>query len=307
MASTCAANLALMHAGVPMKKHVAGIAMGLASNDKKWKVLTDLQDLEDGNGGMDFKFTSTKDGITAVQMDTKTRGLNIDMIKATIPQMRKAIDDILKVMKKAIKEPSKDLSEFAPRIITFYIDPEKIRDVIGPGGKVISAITAELDLKIDMEDDGQVLITTYDAENGKKAEKKIREIVREIEVGDLFEEAECVKIMPFGAFINLTPGKDGFLHVSEIEWGHVNKVTDRVNMGDKIRVKVTKIDRGKIDVSMKVLTPKPEGYVEKPRRPRQSSGGRDRRGPPRGGGRGGDRRGGGGGRDRRSGGGERRH
>ncbi len=282
MAATCAANMALMDAGVPMKKHVAGIAMGLASDGKRWKVLTDLQDLEDGNGGMDFKFTSTKDGITAAQMDMKTRGLTPEMIKATLPQMRKAIKEILDLMKKAIPEPSKEMSEYAPRIISFYIDPEKIKDVIGPGGKIISAITSELDLKIDLEDSGLVLITTFNAENGKQAEKMIREIVRVIEVGDIFEEATVVKIMPFGAFINLTPGKDGFLHVGEIEWGHVNKVTDRVNLSDKIRVKVTRIERGKVDVSMKALLPKPEGYVERPRKPRYDS----RRGPPR---RGGDK------------------
>lgn len=270
MGATCGSTLSLMDAGVPIKKPVAGIAMGLASDGKRWKVLTDIQDLEDGPGGMDFKFTSTRDGITAIQMDTKTRGLTKDMIRATFPQMRKAINEILDVMEKAIPEPRKELSQHAPRIIHFMIDPEKIRDVIGPGGKVIRAITDELDLKIDINDDGMVMITTTDVGNGKQAEKMIREIVRVVEVGEIFEEATVVKIMPFGAFVNLTPSTDGMLHVSEIEWGRVEKVTDRVNLGDKLKVKVIKIDQGKVDVSLKALIPKPEGYVEPQRRPRRS-------------------------------------
>ncbi|KYK29881.1 MAG: hypothetical protein AYK23_01470 [Candidatus Proteinoplasmatales archaeon SG8-5] len=270
MGATCGSTLSLMDAGVPIKKPVAGIAMGLASDGKKWKILTDIQDLEDGPGGMDFKFTGTRNGVTAIQMDTKTRGLSKDMVKATMPQMRKALNEILDTMQKAIPEPRKELSPHAPRIIHFYIDPEKIGDVIGPGGKVIRAITDELDLKIDINDDGMVMITTTDAEKGAQAEKMIRDIVRVVEVGEIFEEAVVVKIMPFGAFCNLTPGQDGMLHVSEIEWGHVNKVTDRVNLGDKLRVKVIKIDQGKVDVSMKALIPKPEGYVERPRKPRRS-------------------------------------
>jgi polyribonucleotide nucleotidyltransferase len=292
MGSTCGSTLALMDAGVPIKKPVAGIAMGMASDGKRWKVLTDLQDLEDGAGGMDFKFTSTRDGITAIQMDTKTRGLTRDMIKATFPPMRKAINEIIDVMTKAIPEPRKELSPYAPRIIYFMIDPEKIRDVIGPGGKVIRSITDELDVKIDIEDNGQVMITTTDPEKGKEAESIIRDIVRVVEVDDIFEEAEVVKIMSFGAFVKLTPGTDGMLHVSQIDWPRVERVTDRLGLGDKVKVKVIKIEQGKVDVSMKVLLPKPEGYVEPPRRPR--SGGPLRRGGDR---RGGDRRGGG---DRRN-------
>jgi polyribonucleotide nucleotidyltransferase len=292
MGSTCGSTLALMDAGVPIKKPVAGIAMGMASDGKRWKVLTDLQDLEDGAGGMDFKFTSTRDGITAIQMDTKTRGLTRDMITATFPPMRKAINEIIDVMTKAIPEPRKELSPYAPRIIYFMIDPEKIRDVIGPGGKVIRSITDELDVKIDIEDNGQVMITTTDPEKGKEAESIIRDIVRVVEVDDIFEEAEVVKIMSFGAFVKLTPGTDGMLHVSQIDWPRVERVTDRLGLGDKVKVKVIKIEQGKVDVSMKVLLPKPEGYVEPPRRPR--SGGPLRRGGDR---RGGDRRGGG---DRRN-------
>jgi polyribonucleotide nucleotidyltransferase len=272
MAATCGSSLALMDAGVPIKKAVAGIAMGMASDGKKFKILTDIQDMEDGPGGMDFKFTSTKDGITAIQMDTKTRGLSWEIIESTFGQMRKAITQILSVMDKSISKPKSELSPYAPRIIYFMIDPEKIGNVIGPGGKVIRAITEEFDVQIDIEDDGTVLITSMDADRAKAAEKQIKELVRVVEVGEIFEEAEVVKIMNFGAFINLTPGQDGFLHVSNIDWRRVEKVTDRVNLGDKIKVKVIKIEDGKVDVSMKALIPKPEGYVDRPPRrgPRKS-------------------------------------
>jgi polyribonucleotide nucleotidyltransferase len=275
MASTCGSTLALMDAGVPIRKPVAGMAMGLASNGKKWKVLTDLQDMEDGKGGMDFKFTSTEEGCTAIQMDTKTPGLTIDIIKATFPQMRKAVSEVLDVLTKAIPEPRKDLSEFAPRIISLTIDPEKIGDVIGPGGKMIRSMCEDFEVQIDVEDDGTIMITSEDSLNAKLAEKKIRSIVRTLEVGDIFEDAEVVKIMPFGAFVKLTEKVDGLLHVSEIEWGHVDKVTDRVQLGDRIRVKVIAIDRGKVEVSMKALTPRPEGVKDSGRKPQ-------RRGPPRG-------------------------
>ncbi len=285
MGSTCGSTLALMDAGVPIKKPVGGIAMGIATYNGKWKIITDIQDLEDGPGGMDFKFTGTRDGITAIQMDTKTSGLTKEMIHAVFPQMRKAVNEVIDCLVKTIPEPRKELSQYAPRIISFKIDPQKIGDVIGPGGKKIRAITEELDLKIDINDDGLVMITTNDVEKGKIAEQRIRDTVRVVEIDEIFEEAEVVKIMPFGAFLNLTPGQDGMLHVSEIEWGRVENVTDRVNLGDKIRVKVIKIENGKVDVSRKALLTKPEGYVEPERRPRRDRD--DRRGGDR---RGGDRR-----------------
>jgi polyribonucleotide nucleotidyltransferase len=274
MAATCGSSLALMDAGVPIKRAVAGIAMGMASDGKRFKILTDIQDMEDGPGGMDFKFTSTKDGITAIQMDTKTRGLSKEIIDATFVDMRKAINEILSVMNKTISKPKPELSPYAPRIIYFMIDPEKIGNVIGPGGKVIRAITEEFDVQIDIEDDGTVLITSTDAERAKMAEKQIKELVRVVEVGEVFQDAKVVKIMNFGAFVNLTPGQDGFLHVSNIEWARVEKVTDRINLGDTVSVKVIKIENGKVDVSAKALLPKPEGYVDRP----------PRRGPRKGGG-----------------------
>jgi polyribonucleotide nucleotidyltransferase len=270
MAATCGSSLALMDAGVPLKKAVAGIAMGMASDGKRYKILTDIQDMEDGPGGMDFKFTSTKDGITAIQMDTKTRGLSPEIVEKTFVEMRKAINEILSVMGKTIDKPKPELSPYAPRIIYFMIDPEKIGNVIGPGGKVIRAITEEFDVQIDIEDDGTVLITSTDAERAKMAEKQIKELVRVVEVGEIFEEAKVVKIMNFGAFLNLTPGQDGFLHVSNIEWARVEKVTDRINLGDTVRVKVIRIENGKVDVSAKALLPKPEGYVDR-RPPRRDS------------------------------------
>jgi polyribonucleotide nucleotidyltransferase len=271
-----------MDAGVPIKKSVAGIAIGMASDGKRWKVLTDIQDLEDGPGGMDFKFTSTRQGLTAIQMDTKTRGLTTDIIDTAFLQMRRAINEILDSMEKTIPKPKEALSPYAPRIIFFMIDPQKIGDVIGPGGKVIRAITDELDLQIDINDDGMVLITSTNAENAKEAEKIIKELVRVVEVGEIFDEAEVVKIMSFGAFLSLTSGTDGFLHVSEIAWERVEKVTDRLKLGDKVRVKVIRIEDGKIDLSAKVLLPKPEGYSARPRRRGPRSGGyRKDRKPPR--------------------------
>lgn len=287
MGSTCGSTLALMDAGIPIKAPVAGIAMGLASDGKRWKVLTDLQDLEDGPGGMDFKFTSTRDGITAIQMDTKTRGLSIETIEATFPQMRKAINEILDVMGKAIPEVRPELSTYAPRMIHMMIDPEKIGEVIGPGGKVIRGMCDELGVDIDVSDDGTILITSVNADSAHKAEEKIQGIVKVVEVGEVYEDAEVVKIMPYGAFIRLTPSTDAMLHVSELKWERVEKVTDVVNLGDHVTVKVIGVERGKVDVSLRALTPMPEGY----KRPtRDSRGGSSRRPPSRGGSRGPPRR-----------------
>jgi polyribonucleotide nucleotidyltransferase len=296
MGSTCSSSLALMDAGIPIKKPVSGIAMGLAADNDRWKVLTDLQDLEDGPGGMDFKFTSTRDGITAVQMDCKSDGLNIDIIRATINQARPALNQILDLIETTIPQPRSELSEFAPRITSFMIDPEKIGDVIGPGGKVVRELQDRFEVRIDIEEDGKVLVTSTNKENAELTEKAITDIVRVVEVGEIFEEAEVVKVIESGAFVKLTPGTDGMLRVSELSYEYVKKVTDVVNVGDKVKVKVIRIEGGKVEVSMKALLPVPEGY--KPPRPR--SGGYDRR---RSGGRGGggrnDRRSGGGG-DRRS-------
>ncbi|MBT4120981.1 MAG: polyribonucleotide nucleotidyltransferase [Candidatus Magasanikbacteria bacterium] len=291
MASTCGSSLSLMAAGVPLKKPVAGMAMGLSSrsdengNITEWKVLTDLQDVEDGPGGMDFKITGTIDGITAMQMDTKTHGITWDIVEQTLKQSKEARAEILDVMKGAIAEPKAELSEYAPRIETIKIDPEKIGDIIGPGGKTIKKITEETGATIDIEQDGRVMITTNDGEAMEKARKIIEELTREIEAGEIFD-GKVVRIEDFGAFINLIPGKDGLVHVSEISYERVDKPGDVLKLGDTVKVIVKEIDSmGRVNLSMKSLLEKPEGFVDRPpqdRGPRGGGGGH--RGGPRGGG-----------------------
>ncbi len=290
MASTCGSTLSLMASGVPITKPVAGIAMGLASDDKgNWKVLTDLQDVEDGPGGMDFKIAGTVDGITAVQMDTKTLGLSWDLVEETVTKAGVARAEILKNMAATIPDPRAELSEHAPRIETIMIDPEKIRDVIGPGGKVINKIIEETGVQMDIEQDGRVLITSNDAEGMAKAVEMVNNIVKDPEAGEVYD-GEVVRLEDFGAFVNILPGKDGLVHVSEIAWERTNKPGDVLNLGDKVKVKVKEIDNlGRVNLSMKALLPKPEGYT--PPAPRD-----DRR--PRSGGPRGPRSHGGGNRDR---------
>lgn len=267
MASTCGSSMSLMAAGVPLKKAVAGIAMGLASDEAgNWKVLTDLQDIEDGQGGMDFKIAGTKDGITAVQMDTKTKGLNWDLVKKTIAQAYEARLMILSSMEKTITEPKAELSQYAPRIETIMIDPEKIRDVIGPGGKVINKIIDDTGVQIDIEQDGRVMITSNDGEGMAKARKIIEELTKEVQAGEEYD-GEVVRLMDFGAFVQILPGKDGMVHVSEIAWERVEKPGDVLKLGQKVKVKVKEIDdMGRVNLSMKALLPKPEGYVPPPPR-----------------------------------------
>jgi polyribonucleotide nucleotidyltransferase len=266
MASTCGSSLSLMAAGVPITKPVAGIAMGLASdNSGKWKIITDLQDVEDGPGGMDFKIAGTKDGITAVQMDTKTLGLSWDLVEQTVEQAKKARMEILKHMEKTIAEPRKELSKYAPRIETIMIDPDKIRDVIGPGGKVINKIIEETGVQIDIEQDGRVMVTSNDAEGMAKAVKIIQDLTKEVEAGEVYE-GTVVRLEDFGAFVQILPNKDGLVHVSEIAWERTNRPGDVLNVGDKVKVKVKEIDNlGRINLSMKALLPRPEGFADRPR------------------------------------------
>ena len=267
MASTCGASLALMDAGVPIKKAVAGIAMGLASNEEKglYKVLTDLQDLEDGNGGMDFKIAGTKDGITAIQLDTKTKGIPMPIIKQTLKQALEARLEILKIMDAAIAQPRADLSPYAPRIISFKIDPDKIREVIGPGGKIINKIIAETNVQIDIDQDGLVMITAMDPENGKKAEEWIKNIVKVVEPGEVYT-GKVSRMFDFGAMVEILPGQEGMVHISELAHRRVGQVSDVVNLGDEVTVKVIGIDeKGRVNLSLKAMTPAPEGYVDTPR------------------------------------------
>jgi polyribonucleotide nucleotidyltransferase len=290
MASTCGSTLALMDAGIPIKSPVAGIAMGLASKGKKWKILTDLQDMEDGDGGMDFKFTSTRQGLTSIQMDTKTRGLTWDIIKATFPQMRKAINQILDVIEKTIGKPREKLSEYAPRMIQMKIDPEKIGEVIGPGGKVIRGMCEDLDVDINVEDDGTVMITSTESENARKAEEKIKGIVHVVKVGEVYEDAEVVKVLPYGAFVKLTPSTDGMLHISEVDWGRVDDIQKIIHVGDRVTVKVINIEKGKVDVSIRALLPKPDHIKDSGSGKKRSSSGRRGSSSRRRGGRSGGRR-----------------
>jgi len=268
MGSTCGSSLALMDAGVPIKKHVAGIAMGLASNFDEGKndyvILTDLQDLEDGNGGMDFKITGTTDGITAIQLDTKTEGLPFNLVSETLDRSKTARLEVLDVMNKALPIPRADLSPYAPRIVAFKIEVDKIREVIGPGGKVINSIIEATGVEIDIEQDGTVSITAVNKEALEKAEKMVKDIVKEVEAGEIYE-GTVTRLMDFGAFVEILPGKEGLVHISEMAWERTNKVEDVVKVGDKVQVKVKEIDdMGRTNLSMKALLPKPEGFVEQP-------------------------------------------
>lgn len=277
MASVCGSSMALMDAGVPIPKPLAGIAMGLASDEAagKFKVLTDLQDLEDGPGGMDFKIAGTADGITAIQLDTKTKGLPLDVVKQTLAQGKDARLEILSVMAGAISVPRSELSQYAPRIVSFNINPEKIRDVIGPGGKIINKIIEETGVQIDIEQDGLVLITATDAEAATKAVEWIKNIVREVTVGEVFS-GKVTRMFDFGAMVEILPGQEGMVHISEMAHHRVGKVSDVVKPGDEVNVKVVAIDeKGRVNLSMKALTPAPEGAADSHddhRGPRHSSG-----------------------------------
>ncbi len=260
MGAVCGSSLALMDAGVPLKKAVAGIAMGLASENNlaRWRVLTDLQDLEDGEGGMDFKVAGTKDGITAIQLDTKTLGLTKEIVEETLKRARLARLQILEVMSRAISAPREHLSPYAPRVISFKINPDKIRDVIGPGGKVINEIISETGVTIDIEDDGSVFVSSPSKESLQKAVDWIKNLTREVQVGEVFQ-GKVSRIMDFGAFVEILPNQEGLVHISELAYGHTKRVEDVVKVGDIIPVKVIEIDKmGRINLSLKAALPKPQ-------------------------------------------------
>ncbi|MDO8425053.1 MAG: polyribonucleotide nucleotidyltransferase, partial [bacterium] len=234
MGSTCGSTLALMDAGVPLTAPVAGIAMGLASDAAgRWKVLTDLQDLEDGHGGMDFKIAGTSRGITAVQMDTKTAGLTLEICDATFDQARDGRMEILATMATAIATPRTELSPYAPRVETIQINPDKIREIIGPGGKVINEIQDKCDVQIDIEQTGLVFITSTNADGMARARQWINDLTREVGVGEIFR-GPVTRLLEFGAFVEVLPGRDGLVHVSQLAPWRVEKVTDVVNIGDVI-------------------------------------------------------------------------
>jgi polyribonucleotide nucleotidyltransferase len=250
MASVCGSSLSLMDAGVPIKRPVAGVAMGLITGqDGKWQVLTDIQGIEDHLGDMDFKVAGTSEGITGLQMDIKTTGITYDIMREAFAQAREGRLFILGKMTAVLPAPRQDLSPFAPRIITLQINPEKIGALIGPGGKTIRSITETTGASIDVEDDGRVFVATSDGEAAKQAVSMIEALTREIKVGEVFL-GKVVRIMPFGAFVNLVPGKDGMVHVSELDVNRVENVEDVVKMGDEINVMVIAVEPGTGKVSL---------------------------------------------------------
>ncbi len=251
MGSVCGSTLSLMDAGVPIKSPVSGVAMGLIKEEDKFAVLTDIQGMEDHLGDMDFKVAGTEKGITAIQMDIKIAGINRDILKEALEQARKGRMYILQKMLDVISEPRPDLSPYAPRIITTTIDPDKIRNVIGPGGKTIKKIIDETGVKIDIEDDGRVFIAAVDGEAGKKALEIIESLTADVEIGKIYL-GKVVKITDFGAFVEVLPGKEGLVHISQLAEQRVGKVEDVVSVGDEIMVKVIKIDEhGRVNLSRK--------------------------------------------------------
>jgi len=325
MASVCGSTLALMDAGVPIDAPVAGISIGLVlddNDDSKRVLLTDIIGMEDFYGDMDFKVAGTTKGITAIQLDTKASNLPLDMMRDVFALALDARLKILDTIASAITEPRQELSAFAPRILTVNIPVDRIGEIIGPGGKMIRSIVERTGAKIDIEDDGTVFISSPSGDSAEQAARIIRDMVKEVEVGETFT-GPVTRIMNFGAFVEIMPGREGLIRISDLEWGFVESIEDVLKVGDEVTVKVSEIDdQGRINLSRKALMPKPEGYVERaPReggdRPRGGGfsggggrGGGDRGGRPGGGGgfgggRGGGDRGGrsggggfGGGRDR---------
>ena len=253
MGSVCGSTLSLMNAGVPIKRPVSGVAMGLVKDGDYYTILTDIQGLEDALGDMDFKVAGTTKGITAIQMDIKIDGLTRDILKDALAQANRGRSNILNKMLEVISEPSKELSSFAPRIITMKINPDKIRDVIGPGGKIIKKIIDETGVSIDIQDDGNVFIAAVDVEAGNKAVNIIESLVREVEIGGVYN-GKVTRLMAFGAFVEILPGKEGLVHISQLALERVEKVEDVVSVGDEIMVKVTEVDRqGRVNLSRKDL------------------------------------------------------
>jgi polyribonucleotide nucleotidyltransferase len=258
MASVCAGALSLMDAGVPIKAPVAGVAMGLVREGSKYAVLTDILGAEDHLGDMDFKVTGTREGVTAFQMDSKIGGIDFAILTEALERARDARLYVLDVMDRCLAAPRAEVSVYAPRITILQIDPDKIREVIGPGGKIIKRITEETGAQIDIEDTGEVRIAAYSGEGGRKAEQMIRDIVEDPEVGRIYD-GKVRSIVSFGAFLEIVPGRDGLLHVSEIDHKRIARVEDALKMGEIVRVKVIGVDReGKIKLSRKVLLPEPE-------------------------------------------------
>ena len=277
MATVCGSSLAMMDAGVPIKAPVAGVAMGLIMEGEKYAILTDILGDEDHLGDMDFKVCGTSTGITAIQMDIKIKGLKQSIMKEALEQARKGRLHILEQMNEVLSQPRAQLSKYAPRIQTLKVKPDQIRIVIGPGGKMIKAISDQTGVKIDIDDDGTISIASPEAKALEKALEIIESITTEPEVGQNYK-GMVRRIEKYGAFLEIAPGKDGLLHITDMDWGFVENVTDLMNIGDEVEVQISEIDRdGRIRLSRKVLIEKPEGYVEPERSGRREEGrGRDR-------------------------------
>jgi polyribonucleotide nucleotidyltransferase len=253
MASVCGGCLALMDAGVPMKAHVAGIAMGLIKDGNRFAVLTDILGDEDHLGDMDFKVAGTEGGITALQMDIKINGITKEIMQVALDQAKEARMHILGLMKQTIPNPRSEISAYAPRMITLKIKPEKIRDVIGKGGSVIRALTEETGTSIDISEDGTVTIASVSSDGGELARRRIVEITAEVEVGKIYD-GTVLKLLDFGAIVSVLPGKDGLLHISQIANERVNSVADHLKEGQNVRVKVLEADeKGRLRLSMKAV------------------------------------------------------
>ena len=285
MGSVCGSTLSLMDAGVPIKAPVAGVAMGLVTGaDGKFQVLTDLQGIEDHHGDMDFKVAGTAEGVTAIQMDIKVQGISFDIVRQTLAQAHEGRLYILGKMLEVMPAPRGNMSPYAPSVVTIKIDPSKIGMVIGPGGKNIRGITEQTNTKIDIEDDGSVFISSVDQEGARRAREIIEQMTAEAKIGEIYL-GKVVRIMPFGAFVELFPGRDGLVHISELETHRVERVEDIVQLGDEINVMVTDIDpQGKVSLSRKAVLTGEMPPPKAPRGDRGPRGGFDRGPRPNGGG-----------------------
>jgi polyribonucleotide nucleotidyltransferase len=281
MATVCSSSLALMEAGVPISSHCAGVAMGLVKEGERVAVLSDIMGLEDHLGDMDFKVAGTRNGVTAVQMDIKIGGISFDVLERALEQAREGRHHVLGVMEMTLPEPRSELSQYAPRILTITIAKDKIREVIGPGGKVIRGIVEETGAKIDVNDDGVVNIASVDPRAGQRALDRIREIVAEPEIGRVYDGV-VKSVLAFGAFVEFMPGRDGLVHISELAPGRVEKVEDVLNVGDRVRVRLIGIDKqNRVKLSLRATDE--EGWQER------VNGARSREEAGRGGGGDGDR------------------
>jgi len=273
MASVCGGSLSLMSAGAPLKAPVAGIAMGLITDGKRHAILSDILGMEDHLGDMDFKLAGTSDGITAIQLDLKIDGLPFEIMEKALNQAKVGRQHILDEMNKVLPEPN-DISPYAPRIMSIMINPEKIGALIGPGGKNIKKIIEDTSCEVNVDDDGMVTVAGENTEKCNEAMELVKAITFEPEVGMEFE-GKVTRLMSFGAFVEFVPGREGMVHISELEWARVDKVEDVLNPGDLVKVKLIKVDdQGRLDFSRKALLEKPEGYVERSKKPRNDRGGK---------------------------------